>query len=242
MVFWKGFRARSAVDAAQRLAGSRPRPLPVSRMELGDFTPELDVYLGLVAYLQLSLFEALGRASAMAPSTRAKALTGVVATSTLERHTALVAEIERLDKDPADVMQPHVTLIDDFQRRTGGGDWHEAMLATYVAAGLLNDVFLRLAEGLSPDNRDRVVAALERGGDSDEKSIVAELSLGIGADPKLASRLALWGRRLVGDTLLVARAAIAASHESADDERLEPVFTELIAAHTRRMDALGLTA
>ena len=44
------------------------------------------------------------------------------------------------------------------------------------------------------------------------------------------------------DTLLVARAAVSASHVSADDERLEPVFTELIAAHTRRMDALGLTA
>ena len=76
----------------------------------------------------------------------------------------------------------------------------------------------------------------------DESAIVAELSAAIDDDPQLASRLALWGRRLVGDTLLVARAAISASHESADDERLEPVFTELVAAHTRRMDALGLTA
>jgi LPS sulfotransferase NodH len=84
------------------------------------------------------------------------------------------------------------------------------------------------------------VTVLEAG---DDAETVAEiLSASIEADPRLASRLALWGRRLVGDTLLVARAAISASHESADDERLEPVFTELIAAHTRRMDALGLTA
>jgi hypothetical protein len=51
----------------------------------------------------------------------------------------------------------------------------------------------------------------------------------------------MWGRRLVGDTLLVARSALA-SHAREDQERLEPVWTELIAAHTRRMDALGLTA
>jgi hypothetical protein len=48
---------------------------------------------------------------------------------------------------------------------------------------------------------------------------------------------------LVGDTILVARSALAAAPSSANDEaRIEPVFTELIAAHTRRMDALGLTA
>ncbi|KQQ26974.1 hypothetical protein ASF54_11655 [Frondihabitans sp. Leaf304] len=238
---WKGFRFGRSSTAGQRPRPA-PRPIPVSRVELGDFTPDLDVYLGLVAYFQLALFESLGHASSLAPSTRTKALTGVIAASTLERHKAMLALIERADKDASDVMQPHAELIDDFQRRTAGRDWHEAMLATYVAAGLLDDVFVRLADGLPGDYRDRVVAGLEVDAESDETAIVAELSLGIGADPRLASRLALWGRRLVGDTLLVARAAIAASHQSADDERLEPVFTELIAAHTRRMDALGLTA
>jgi len=114
------------------------------------------------------------------------------------------------------------------------------VLGAYVGAGLLNDVFVRLAAGLDGDPRDRIVRVLEAG--DDQAVIVDELSRAIGDDPALASRLALWGRRLVGDTLLVARAAIDASHVSADDERLEPVFTELIAAHTRRMDALGLTA
>ena len=43
--------------------------------------------------------------------------------------------------------------------------------------------------------------------------------------------------------MLVARASLATSTDRVSDEsRIEPVFTELIAAHTRRMDALGLTA
>ncbi len=52
----------------------------------------------------------------------------------------------------------------------------------------------------------------------------------------------MWGRRLVGDTMLVARSSLAIGREAPGEDRIEPVFTELIAAHTRRMDALGLTA
>ena len=235
MVSWWGRRAKGSVPARQR---SRQRP--VNRVELGDFTPGLEVYLGQAAYLQLALFETLGRASAIAPHTRAKAMTGLLATTTLERHRGLVAEIERGGDDAADTMKPYVGPIDDFQKRTGGGDWYEATLGSYVVAGLLNDTFSRLAAGLPSDNRDRVIAVLEE--TDDEAAIVAELSRAILADPQLASRLALWGRRLVGDTLLMARTAISASHQPTDDQQLEPVLTELVAAHTRRMDALGLTA
>jgi len=53
----------------------------------------------------------------------------------------------------------------------------------------------------------------------------------------------MWGRRLVGDTLLVARAALRPGPLDAEDEAtVEPVFTELMAAHSRRMEALGLAA
>jgi hypothetical protein len=238
-VSWKGRRSQRGVPSIQW-----PRPaskvVPVNRVELGDFTPDLDVYLGQAAYLELSLFEGLGRAAVSAPHVRAQRVTARVAGSTLDRHRGLLAEIERTGGDPTAAMEPHRVAVDEFRERTEGADWHEAILASYVAAGLLNDVFVRLAAGLSADHRDRIVRVLEAG--DDESAIVAELSAAIEDDPQLASRLALWGRRLVGDTLLVARAAISASHEAADDERLEPVFTELVAAHTRRMDALGLTA
>ena len=81
--------------------------------------------------------------------------------------------------------------------------------------------------------------------DEEGASVVlqTELQAAIAADPRLADRLALWGRSLVGDTLLIARSALRASEapgRAGDD--VEPVFTELIADHTRRMDALGLTA
>jgi LPS sulfotransferase NodH len=79
--------------------------------------------------------------------------------------------------------------------------------------------------------------------DSGQDAVVRILRDAIAADPPLASRLAMWGRRLVGDTLLVARSVLHHSNNlDSDEQRIEPIFTELIAAHTRRMDALGLTA
>jgi hypothetical protein len=53
----------------------------------------------------------------------------------------------------------------------------------------------------------------------------------------------MWGRRLVGDRLLFAREALRPTTLSmADEEMVVPVFTELMAAHSRRMDAMGLAA
>ena len=52
----------------------------------------------------------------------------------------------------------------------------------------------------------------------------------------------MWGRRLVGDTILVARAALRPHLPGAENDKLEPVFTELMGAHARRMDAMGLAS
>jgi hypothetical protein len=52
----------------------------------------------------------------------------------------------------------------------------------------------------------------------------------------------MWGRRLLGDTMLVARSSLAIAERADGEERVEPIFTEMIAAHQRRMDALGLTS
>jgi hypothetical protein len=131
--------------------------------------------------------------------------------------------------------------LDRFRHATRGADWAELLLWCFLTAGFLDDFFIRLSAGLPSDIGPRAAQIL--GEDEGRHVIVTELQAAIATEPGLASRLALWGRRLVGDTLLVARSAIHATGDLASDElRIEPVFTELIAAHTRRMDSLGLTA
>jgi hypothetical protein len=137
-------------------------------------------------------------------------------------------------------MDPSRTELDDFQRRTQGADWHEILVTCYLTAGFLTDFFEGLAAGLPAALSERVSLALDVG--KGEALLVEELREAIDGSPRLASRLAMWGRRLVGDTMLIARSSLAIGREAPGEDRIEPVFTELIAAHTRRMDALGLTA
>jgi hypothetical protein len=231
-------RKRAAQLAAAWLASRNPRRAPVERLQLDDVTPEPTTYLGQAAYLQLSLYETMGRAGAEAPTMSGRLVTGVLATTALERHRAIVAEMERGGHDPAELMEPHRAPIDEFLGRTNGADWYESMLTGYVTGGILNDLFKSLAGGLPTDVRTRLEGVFDG---REEPAVVEELSGQLADEPVVASRLAMWGRRLVGDTLLVARSSLA-SHAREDESRLEPVFTELIAAHTRRMDKLGLTA
>jgi hypothetical protein len=132
------------------------------------------------------------------------------------------------------------------------------VIKVYLVSGLLDDFYRRLAVGLDPILRAEVEKALsDKKFDAFAKRVLTE---SMAKDPQLGSRLALWGRRLMGDVLLELRAAfdnrklagIAKSKKlSAAEERevnlasyskIEPLITELIGAHTVRMDALGLTA
>lgn len=229
--------------------GGAPKPksrrdaasLVVNHVGLHELTPDITRYLGQAAYLQLSIFETLTGCLDNAPSTAAKEAVSEIAAVSLAKHRGLVAEIERRGDDAGAVMAPYSQRIDEFRRTTLGADWHETLITCYVTAGILDELFVSLAAGLPGDYPAKMTALLS--GDEESQLLASMLRDAIDANPHLASRLAMWGRRLVGDTLLMARAALALPDNAApDDARLEPVFTELIAAHTRRMDDLGLTA
>lgn len=222
------------------MRSQRSPNVDVARVELADLRPDPDAYLGRAAYLMLALFENVSRAIQAAPTTEAKTELSVVAAPLLAAHEGLVAELRRRGREPADAMEPFSASIDEFHRRTAGQDWFETLVTCYVTSGFLVDFFDALAGGLPDELSQRVTALLEV--DAGEAALVRQLRQAIDGNPRLASRLAMWGRRLVGDTLLVARAALQVDGRSLQEDRIEPVFTELIAAHTRRMDALGLTA
>ncbi len=212
-----------------------------TKVDLHEFTPPLREFLGRAAYVQLTIFETLSRALTSAPTTAGKVAIGRAAELSITRHRALADEIVRDGGVVSATMEPYVDEVDEFERVTRGGDWFETLVSCYLTAGFLDDFYERLAVGLAPDLTKRIAAIYES--DAGEVLLAEQLQIAITESPRLASRLAMWGRRLVGDTMLVARSALHFSegHKS-DEARVEPVFTELIAAHTRRMDLLGLTA
>jgi hypothetical protein len=122
----------------------------------------------------------------------------------------------------------------------------------------LDDFYKRLAVGLNSELRDSVEKALSD--KTFEKFAQKVIKEGKAMNPELDSRLALWGRRLMGDVLLEVRAAFdnrklagidKSASLSAEQERkvnlesyskIEPLISEMIAAHSLRMDSIGLAA
>jgi hypothetical protein len=221
-----------------------PRSEKVERddkVDLSDMTPETIPLLGQIAYFELAVFESLSRAVTEAPYMAAKEGLSAAAGEVLAKHHGLVAELRKKKVDPAEAMAPFAPAIDRFEQLTLGRDWYETLMGVYLTTGFLDDFFVRLVEGLPKNIAPRIQELLQT--DRSADVIVALLKVGMANDPTLSSRLALWGRRLIGDTQLVARSALHGSGNRDDDEqKIEPVFTDLIAAHSRRMDGLGLTA
>jgi hypothetical protein len=234
------FRRRRRPHASVVRLSPRSDVVEVARVELAELTPPADAYLGQLGYLSLVLFENLGRAAMAAPTVEAKSRLGRAAAEILAAHEGVLTELGARHTDPVAAMEPFRAGLDDFQRRTAGADWHEILVTCYLTSGFLLDFFDGLAGGLPGSLAERIESLLSSG--EAEALLLEELREAIDGNARLASRLAMWGRRLVGDTMLVARSALAIEDQPQGEERIEPIFTELIAAHTRRMDVLGLTA
>lgn len=238
MVKWFWQRPR---PAGRSLAlRSRGDAGDATRVDFEELAPDIDVFLGQAAYLQLGFFETLSELIALTPGLADKEALSKAAGAALRKHEQLIALIRERGDDPTALMLPFREPLDAFRRATHGVRPQETMLSVHLIAGMLDDFYLALASSYGDTGR-RVAHALEA--DDDREAIVDIIGATIATDDEWKSLLAMWGRRLVGDTLLIARAALRPNElRLADEEKVEPVFTELMAAHSRRMDAMGLAA
>lgn len=234
----KGLRKNGAPVRKVRARGDGG---DAERVEVAEFAPGILAFLGLTAYLQLELYEAATRAVSGAPTLQAKDVLARVAGQTLSKHQRLTAEIRKRGHEPHTVMAPFTQVIDEYVDRIDTPDWHQYVLSLFLVGGLFDDFFASLAEGLKDNYRGEAIAILSD--DTGRGEVKDLLEQAVTEDEALSSWLALWGRRLVGDTLLVSRAVLSLSENRPFvASEVEPVFTELIADHIRRMDGLGLTA
>ncbi|MGW8484305.1 ferritin-like fold-containing protein [Microbacterium sp. NPDC055903] len=210
-----------------------------TRIDFAELAPELDRFLGQAAYLQLGYFETLTRLIRATPELSEKEALSRAAGAALEKHRAIVEVIAARGDDPTEVMLPFREHLDAFRRKTIGVRPRETLLAVYITAAILDDFYLALASSYDATG-ERVAQILQQ--DDHTEEIVAILRATIDEDAEWRSLLSMWARRLVGDTLLVARQALRPERLVVDDDRIEPVYTELMGAHARRMDAMGLAA
>ncbi|HEY1915781.1 MAG TPA: ferritin-like fold-containing protein [Streptosporangiaceae bacterium] len=204
---------------------------------------------GLLAYAELVAFFRLSEDAALAPSLGDKAALGGMAVAEFSHFDRMRAELERLGVDPVAAMQPFTAPLDAFHVRTAPADWLEGLVKAYVGDGIAADFYRAAAQVLEPSARSLVLEVLADTGHA--QFAVERVRSAIAADPKVAGRLALWARRLVGEALgeaqrvaalrpSLAHLLVGGMAAGGDLGEIGRMFAQLTDAHARRMSELGL--
>lgn len=203
--------------------------------------------LGLLAYASLTAFFRISDDAALAISLPDKTALAELAVAEFGHFQLLKARIEELSAEPAEVMQPFVAAVDAFHARTAPSDWLEGLVKAYVGDGIAADFYRAVANVLDPATQGLVQTVLADTGKTE--FVVARVREATEADPRLAGRLALWARRLVGEALgqaqrvatereSLARLLVGGTSSQLGD--IVRMFAQLTDAHAERMAALGL--
>jgi hypothetical protein len=168
-----------------------------------------------------------------------------MAAAEIANYRRLADRLAALGVLPDDAMAPYVAPLQAFHDSTEPRDWAEAVTKAYVGDGITDDFIRAIAGALTEPDRRLVLDVVHESRYADFAA--AEIRLAIETDPRVANRLSMWARRLVGEALsqagrvasadLGALTALIARDEQAD---VTGLFRRLTVAHTARMGAVGL--
>lgn len=206
--------------------------------------------LGAIGYGQLSAFERLAEDAAMAPSIADKVAVATLAAREVNNLTRLRERLGELGADPDEAMAPFKAPLEAFHAHTKPRDWWEGLVKAFVGDALATDFYREIAAFLDVDTRELIIDTLRDTGHAE--FVVDRVTTAIAADPRLGGRLALWGRRLMGEALtqaqrvaaerdaLVALLSGGVDRPGMDLAAVGRMFARLTERHAQRMADLGL--
>ena len=205
--------------------------------------------LGLLGAGEFLAFERLVSESALAPTLAQRIRIADIADGELEHHRLLHDRLVELGEDPDEVMSRFLPAFQRYHAMTAPSDWLESLVKAYVGDSIATDFYREIGAVLDEETAALVLEVCSELGQT--KVVVEEVRAAIAADPRVAGRLALWGRRLLGEMLSQAQ-SVAAEHDAlaglimseqvAAHVDLVALFQRLTEAHVARMNALGLAA
>ncbi|WP_037573108.1 ferritin-like fold-containing protein [Phaeacidiphilus oryzae] len=208
--------------------------------------------LGALAYGELSAFERLAEDAKLAPGLEEKAALAGMATAEFGHYQILHDRLVEIGVEPSEAMQPFRDPVDSFHRMTAPSDWLEGLVKAYVGDAIAVDFYREVAIRLDSDTRDLVLGVMADTGHAE--FAVGQVRRAIEEDPRVGGRLALWGRRLMGEALSQAQRVVAdrdalsnmliggAEVQGFDLVEVGKMFNRITEAHTKRMAALGLAS
>lgn len=208
--------------------------------------------LGLLAYGALTAFDRLAEDARLAPTLPDKVQLATLAARQVAHFERVRERLGEFEVDAMTAMRPFHEAVNAYHDHTRPKDWLEGLVKAYVGDGIAADFSREVAAFVDADTRALVHEVLADAGHAD--FAVDKVRAAIAADPRVGGRLALWGRRLVGEALSQAQ-RVAADRDALtslltgtvdrpglDLAAVSRMFSRLIENHTRRMAALGLQA
>ncbi|MDD1476974.1 ferritin-like fold-containing protein [Arthrobacter sp. H16F315] len=202
---------------------------------------------GVMAYTELSAFERLSSDARYAPTLHDRAALGRIAVIEFQHYELVSSRLEAMGLDTEEAMLPFQPSVDHFHKRTRPADWHESLIKAYVIDTVSADAYRAMSRYL--DAGTRALVEQVQAGDEAAAVLRERLRAALADDPKLASRLALWARRLLGEVLNEAQRMsfehafadrLIGADEDGPRELVRALLRELAANHARRMTQLGL--
>lgn len=217
-----------------------------------DYRPAVIDLLGVLAYGELTAFERLAEDAKLAPALEDTAALAALAVTEFHHFERLRDRLTELGVNPVEAMEPFRSPVDTFHEQTAPRTWLEGLVKAYVGDGIATDFYTEVSAYVDASTRALVVEVLENSGHV--AFIVDRVRKAIAEDERVAGRLALWGRRLVGEALSQAQ-RVAAERDALtallvggvdrpgmDLAAIGRMFSRLTEKHTERMATLGLQA